>query len=753
MSIGPSTLVYRELSVANQRPLPTSPPTDEIGALTQWAPGLPGWYNYVGDDLERSPQLMWPQSILTYSQMRHDAQVQGLYLGTTLPLRRYRYLIDPNGCDPTMVDKLAQDLSLNVQGKEPEARRKYRDRFNFAKHLQDALVALLMGHYAFEQVGEIGDDDLWHLRKLAPRPPESISEIFIDAVGDLVGFKQFFSSVPAQAPGLIDASRVTWYSWMMEGANWTGRSMLRACYRNWLRKDRLLRVDAQKQERNGMGIPIAEAAAGLSGAGLIRLDTMMRRLRAGDMSGGAVPAGTKVSLVGTTGTLPDTINSIRMDNEEMARAWLAMFMQLGQTETGSRALGSEFIDFFSDAIDEMAFWFCGTFTASVIENWWDWNVGEDEDATPQLIFTRNPDSAWAGRDVAWLIQRGAITLDEELENAIRDRYGLPNRSPGDPKPVYPAPAGSEPWPPGPDQPATPPLAPQAPANGNPSEAQASGTPEDRRRGGSVRAQQGTGSPVSLPNRPLRRQPYEHEIQAAVDWATMDMTWQGARNQLVTQVRNAQRRQIDQLHDQIVEAGNDLDALNSIQADPELEALLFTAMGNMAVQGAHDAQLEASRQGTTIQLPDFTALSNQQQTRAQVLDAFLANTLSASARSNAIRFAGGSLSGAEIADKVKTNLQGLSDAYLRDQLGGALTAAMNSGRRATMELGDPSEIYASELLDDNTCENCIGEDGTQFVSLGDAERDYPSGGFVDCLGGARCRGTLVAVYGETAATIE
>jgi hypothetical protein len=696
--------------------------------------------------------------------MRHDAQIQGLYLGTSLPLRRYHWLLDPNDCDPKMVNKLARDLSMNIKNLEPLPQQKYRNRFDFGKHIQDALLALLMGHYAFEQVGEIGDDGMWHLTKLAPRPPETISQIFMDSVGELIGFRQYYSPTSTQNPGLIPADRVTWYAWLMEGANWVGRSMLRACYRNWLRKDRLLRVDAQKQERNGMGIPIAEAPSGMSGAGLIRLDILMRKLRAGDMSGGAVPNGTTVKLVGTTGSLPDTLASIRLDNEEMARAWLAMFMQLGQTETGSRALGSEFIDFFSDAIDEMAYWICRTFTASVIENWWDWNVDPDADSTPQLMFTRNPDTAFTGREFAWLVERGAITMDENLENAIRERYGLPSRPPGLPQPTLPAPPGSEPWPPGPTQTDAPPLAPPPEGSdqggtgkkplGAPN-TKASGTVgvnESQNGERSVRAQ-AAGSPVSLPNRPLRRELYQHEIQAAVDWSSMDTNWQNTRDVLVAHVRQSQLRQIEQLHDQIVAAGNNLDELSKIKADPTMEPLLFTAMSNMAVQGAHDAQAEAARQSTTVQLPDLTSLSNDQRGRAQAVDKFLASSITAAAQSNAIRLAGGKLSGTEIANNTKVKLTNLSPTYLADNLGSALTAAMNSGRRATMAEGDPSQIYASEILDNNTCTNCIAEDGTQFVSLADAERFYPSGGFVDCLGGGRCRGTLVAVYGETPATIQ
>jgi len=101
--------------------------------------------------------------------------------------------------------------------------------------------------------------------------------------------------------------------------------------------------------------------------------------------------------------------------------------------------------------------------------------------------------------------------------------------------------------------------------------------------------------------------------------------------------------------------------------------------------------------------------------------------------------------------VREHLEGLSDQYLDDNLGGALTQAQNTGRRAVMERGPQKQIYASELLDQNTCVRCAAIDGKEYASLSDAERDYPTGGHKDCLGGARCRGTLVAVYGEAEAS--
>lgn len=69
-------------------------------------------------------------------------------------------------------------------------------------------------------------------------------------------------------------------------------------------------------------------------------------------------------------------------------------------------------------------------------------------------------------------------------------------------------------------------------------------------------------------------------------------------------------------------------------------------------------------------------------------------------------------------------------------------------RAEAQAGmpDPREVYASELLDRNTCGPCATVDGRTYESLEAGLVDYPgAGGYVGCDGGARCRGTLVLVH--------
>jgi hypothetical protein len=79
---------------------------------------------------------------------------------------------------------------------------------------------------------------------------------------------------------------------------------------------------------------------------------------------------------------------------------------------------------------------------------------------------------------------------------------------------------------------------------------------------------------------------------------------------------------------------------------------------------------------------------------------------------------------------------------------AVQAADGIARTAAMSLLPVAKgYYASELLDKATCDPCSIIDGTQYDTLAQAKADYPNGGYKDCLGGDRCRGTIVAVWGS------
>jgi len=264
------------------------------------------------------------------------------------------------------------------------------------------------------------------------------------------------------------------------------------------------------------------------------------------------------------------------------------------------------------------------------------------------------------------------------------------------------------------------------------------------------------TPLPLPPRELRRQPYDHEVLAQVDYAQLEATVKQGTQDVVAEFTTLQQQQIQQLHDAIVEADGDLVKLSQIKADPVGQDVILKHLKVTAGKGMESALSEAKLQGKPVGdlvFPDIEEYESLLTNRAKAVDQVLSASISEAASRQAINRTGGELSPVEVADQVKAHLESLSDAYLNDQLGGTMSQGMNTGRRAVMRVNDPEAIYASELLDTNTCTNCTAKDGTEYQELADAEKDYPTGGYTECEGGPRCRGTLVAIYPEAAPTLE
>lgn len=388
-------------------------------------------YNWWLYEQETTPELVWPQSIAVYDSMRRtDSQVRSVLRAVTYPLRRTPWRIDPNGARDEVVEFVANDLGLPIVGTDPKPARRNRDRFSWDEHLRLALLMLPLGHSYFEQVYRVDPDGLRaHLSKLAQRPARTIEHIDVAPDGGLVSIKQYWTSVNRE-PRPIPVDRLVAYVLDREGGNWLGESLLRSCYKNWLLKDRLLRVWAQTIERNGMGIPRYTGAEGEPSltTGL----AMAKGWRSGEAAGAAIPYGSKLDLVGVNGTLPEADPAVRYHDEQIARGVLAHFLNLG-TQTGSWALGSTFADFFTLSLQTVAQQIADTATCHVVEDLVDVNWGEDEPA-PRICFDEigsRPDAA----ALSALIQAGAIVSDDTLEAALRQQYGLPPAEPGAGRPT------------------------------------------------------------------------------------------------------------------------------------------------------------------------------------------------------------------------------------------------------------------------------------------------------------------------------
>jgi|GEM_PF-1288093 len=758
-------------------PVDTAAPTTELGQASEAASSFTGsgmaagWSTYI-DTRDYAPKMNWPARFEPTERMLTDSQIEGLAGGVSLPTRRLRWVIDPQDARGVVAEGVAKDWGLPIKGQKDFKRGRRRGSFSHDAHLVTALRAPLgHGFRFFEQYGEIGDDGLWHLRKFADRSPRTMinGQIRTAPDGGLVEIVQGIG----RAPKPIPVNRLVAYVWDQEAGNWTGRSMLRGAYRPWLAKDLVFRVTPLLHERNGMGVPVTTGSEGMTQDQLNALAAMGEQYRSGERASAALPHGSDLKFKGVEGTIPDGPGFMRFCNEEMAKGFLAMFMQLGTTETGSRSLGTVLLDYFSYCIEAIADWYAEITTAHGIEDWVDWNYGPDEEA-PALAWERVQDEELDIEDLCKLVEQGIIQVDPELESDLRRRYKMPTNTidpdaaPSGQSYAYDlddgiitlderrAQIGLPPRPDGLGSLTVPEYLAQYggkaadavdPQSSPPEPAVAvQATAREKRR----RVAAAADESLSLPDRPLRRQPYSQEVQAKVDYELMDAQVQGRIDELVGKVKALQEGQITELAAAIESADNDLAKLAQLEAAPVFSEVLEDAMLEMAAQGVEQAVGEAERQGITAKVPDLdtTGLT----ARANAVDTLLSRSLSEAAGRKAVSLTAesGAISAAEVGSQVMDYLLDLSDQYLQKQLSGATVQAMNTGRKAVFAENPPKYLYASELLDQNACDECVAVDGTEYDTLEEAEADYPTGGYCNCKGGPDCRGTLVAVHVDEAA---
>lgn len=238
----------------------------------------------------------------------------------------------------------------------------------------------------------------------------------------------------------------------------------------------------------------------------------------------------------------------------------------------------------------------------------------------------------------------------------------------------------------------------------------------------------------------------------VDLTQVQADWEEALAELLSEWGDITQAQRDEIMDQVRHAINDQrpDSLATLTvssiAGGAILAAAMTAHAEMAAQRVVEeaaAQDVLSDQG----VPDSSGLT----ILATTIAALLAVSLANAAGREAVRHYSRTADGQAVADAVDAHIAGLSDAYLRTELGAALTSAQNAGRMATLRVAPVGALYASEVMDSNTCKPCREVDGRWLGNTDGPDVEatvdaaYPNGGYISCLGGNRCRGTIVGVW--------
>ncbi|MFF0816625.1 DUF935 family protein [Rhodococcus sp. NPDC003318] len=414
-----------------------APSPGEIGYVVANPDG-----GYRAIDPEEAFELRWPQCLKTFDAMRRqDAQVRTVLKAVTLPILATQWRLDPAGAEPEVVADIGAQLGLPVVGDEGEgAKPRRQHRFSWREHLRMALLALPFGAMYFEQVVDF-DEEIrrYRLRKLAPRMPSTLADIHVARDGGLVGIEQRAPAatwaVRASDAGriVIPVNRLVAYVHEREGSNWGGESILRAAYKNWILKDRLLKLEALTIERNGMGVPVYINPENATPEDIEKGRRMANSYRAGDGAGASLPFGGDLKLLGVTGQLPDPRPAIDYHDAQIGRVALAHFLNL-DGQGGSYALASTQADLFTTAVKSVAEMVRDAANRYIVEDLVDWNFGETV-AAPQIVFDEISESSLSiANALRTLVDAGVIIPDRSLEEQVRRWLDLPAKDFPNPNP-------------------------------------------------------------------------------------------------------------------------------------------------------------------------------------------------------------------------------------------------------------------------------------------------------------------------------
>lgn len=683
-------------------------PTSNLGYVDD----LGFFGSIVADATELIPDLTWPASVTTYAHMRRDPQLAAVLKAVTLPIRRATWQVDPAGAPDEAVQLVADGLGLPVKDAEYRPTGARVRGVRWAEHNRLALLSLVWGHMPFEETYDVSDGQTAKLAALSERMPSTIQTIEVDPAGGLLRVQQYGNPGGVDEP--IPASRLLWYAHEREGSAWQGTSLLRPAFAAWLLKREMLRAHATGNRRFNHGVPTVVWAPGSdpTPAQVADAAAYASAARAGDQSGGSLPPGAHLELVGLTGGVPDTLAFVRYLDQQMSRIALAGMLDLGETPNGSRALGAEFVDLFLLTLQALADELAETVTTQTAARIVGYNLGDAVPVPYVCVADVGSKREVTAEALQLLITSGAVEPDPALDAWIRREWQLPERTTPWVAPVQKVPSSGGAVAPG-------------PADAPPDVTAAAGPPY----------------------RPLT----DIEARAHVDFPAIQDDWQQALNVLLADwepVAAAQRAQVMAAVTAAVDAG-DVTGLARVDVDTAAAtALLAAALDAAATQAAARMRAEAKAQGVTIPAkltaagPWTTALA----AVAKATAAVMAGGLVFAAARAALRVFAPGRTPRQVTAAVADHLNALSSTFPTEQLGGALTAAQNAGRLAAVQAA-PSEptLRASETLDRNTCEPCKAIDGHRYADLAEAQAAYANGGYVGCLGGLRCRGIVFASW--------
>ncbi len=288
-------------------------------------------------------------------RMEADPHVKGVLLEKALPLLTAEWEIKP-ASDSNEDARVAAFCAANLlrQSSEdfPEFGRDYWIGTSWkAQRLPEIMAMLRDGFSMFVSTWKrVGMNQVYdRLQWVEPATIDGTQPWELSEQDEIVAVNRKLTT-PGQAfiiDERIEAERLKLYVWDLKGSRFEGRSFVRSMYGAWLRKEFILRQSTIWAQKVGAPIPIGHYPSGWDGPQIAEFKRFVQATR------GESPAeaygmfkktadGTEadVKYVGAeTGEVDRMRGLVQGENEEIHQGARDSAAMLGETQSGSRALG------------------------------------------------------------------------------------------------------------------------------------------------------------------------------------------------------------------------------------------------------------------------------------------------------------------------------------------------------------------------------------------------------------------------------
>lgn len=409
------------------------------GYSAQLAPGGGRRYT-VESPRDWAPELQFPQSVVVFDSMRTETHLAGVLEAIVQPIQSADWHLLTDGVPENVVEFVRTELGLPSE-EQPLADPEHVG-VDIIEHLAEAAETMLWAGFSpFEQVWDVGpatpaqeglgagfDGEVRHLRKLAARPPRTITDIEVEDDGGLKAVLQTPLDYSRLGDVPIDVENLVMYTHRKRGANWAGESVLRPAYRPWALKDIYMRLDAAAVDKHSSGHWVGKSRDPKRADHLAQLLSQMRSAERGVL---VLDEGDEAQLLGMSGSLVDITPRLKYLDQEMSRSALAMFMDLGH-DNGARALGETHLKVFYTKVQGVAKYMARIVTRHIIRDLVRANFPTGTpypQLTPGDIVAQQSSTLESLKE---LKTAGIITYDRSLEDYARKRWGnLPALAPED----------------------------------------------------------------------------------------------------------------------------------------------------------------------------------------------------------------------------------------------------------------------------------------------------------------------------------